>query len=104
MSSRQAFACLWGPGHFYVRAHVKPFLKSTLLVTFTAAATFVSTAAYYNHRVSRQLYSGFITQAEQMEAFNAIGRLEAYDRVENFLVAVVRKRRSDLFKCSSAFC
>lgn len=68
-----------------VRSHVKPLLKSTLLTAFTAATTFVATAAYYNHRVSRQVYLAFIAQVDQMEAFNDIGRLEAYDRAEDFL-------------------
>ncbi|RYH34995.1 MAG: hypothetical protein EON54_19760 [Alcaligenaceae bacterium] len=64
---------------------MKSLLKSTLLVALTAAATFVATATYYNHRVSKQVYAGFVAQAVQMEAFNDIGRLEAYDRVEDFL-------------------
>lgn len=64
---------------------MKPLLKSTLLVALTATVTFVATATYYNQRVSRQVYADFFAQATQMEAFNDIGRLEAYDRVKEFL-------------------
>ena len=64
---------------------MKPLLKSTLLVALTATVTFVATAAYYNQRISRQVYAGFFAQAVQIEALNDIGRLEAYDRVKEFL-------------------
>lgn len=64
---------------------MKPVLRAILIVGVAVVATFIATAAYYNQSVSKQVLLLMIAEAVQMEAYNDIGRVEAYDTVEDFI-------------------
>lgn len=73
-------------------------LQLLLAIAVSSMVTFVTTS----HFVRKQTSDAFITTVNEMEAFNSVGRAEAWDRVEQYLVVgcnsealeLVRQRQS----------
>lgn len=73
---------------------MKKYLKITLAIALTIIVTFVATS----YLVRKETIKAFKAAVFEMEAFNEVGRVESWDRLEQLLVKGCNNEALELVK------
>jgi len=75
-----------------------PAVKTFIAVVIAVVVTFVGTTILYRQHAIKTAIQLMTAKVDEMNAYNDVGRVEAYDRVESLLRKGCTKEALDLIK------